>query len=65
MSTFIDPFAPARRAGGAPATPQPPAGQPRDPERMTKAELVGWADELGLSTAGTRADLVARILAAV
>lgn len=72
---FVDPFAPVARASttrgrtATPATPapgpQPSAGEPRNPERMNKAELVEWARELGLPTGGTKAELVDRIRGAV
>lgn len=73
-SRFVDPFRPQARAGDLgrtpaatpePPTPQPAAGETRDPERMNKPELVTWARELGLSPSGTKAELVARIRAAV
>lgn len=72
---FVNPFAPAARAGDrgrtpapadAPAPkPQPPAGETRAPERMNKDELIAWAKQLGLRTSGTKAELVARIRDAV
>lgn len=72
---FRDPFAPAARvgdrgrtpapAGQATPTPPPTDGTPRDPERMTKAQLVTWAEELGLATSGTKVELVSRIRGAV
>ena len=75
MSRFIDPFRPAARtgdrgrsstpAGQSTPTPPPTGGAPRDPERMTKADLVVWARHLGLSTAGTKPELVARIRGSV
>lgn len=74
MTRFVNPFAPIARAGAAgraprPADAPPPRPQPadgsRDPERMTKDQLTTWARELGLSTSGTKAELVARIRAAV
>lgn len=75
MTRFVNPFAPVARAGAAgrsprpvddpPPQPQPPADEPRNPERMTKDQLIAWARELGLSTSGTKAELVARIRAAV
>jgi len=64
MSKFVDPFAPAAKRPPHPK-PQPPAGEPRIPERMNKPELITWAKDLGLSTEGTKSELVARIRAAV
>lgn len=74
MTRFVNPFAPVARAGAAGRAPRPadappvrpqPADGMRDPERMNKADLIAWADELGLATSGTKAELVARIRAAV
>lgn len=71
---FRDPFAPVARAGnggraerpaGPASTPQPSTGEVRNPERMTKSELQGWADDLGLSISGTKPELVKRIRAAI
>lgn len=70
MTRFLgDPFTPVSRRGAPAPLPQPTgqaAGdEPRDPARMNKTELIAWADELGLSTKGTKTELVARIRAAV
>lgn len=68
-----DPFAPVARVGdrgrtarsAGPAAPQPPADEPRTPERMTKTELQAWADDLGLPVSGTKPELVKRIRGAI
>lgn len=61
-----DPFAPPPNAlTGAVAPPDPvdddEEGQ-RNLEDMTKAELVAAAEDHGVATYGTKADLIARLL---
>lgn len=68
MPRFIDPFAPAAGRKTPAPTPQPtgkPGEEPRDPARMKVVELRAWAKDLGLDDDGTKAELVARIRAAV
>ncbi|GAA0897718.1 SAP domain-containing protein [Pseudonocardia zijingensis] len=57
-----DPFAPHSRPNHHAAAPrQDGAGLPSGLDTMRKPELVALAEQRGLDTSGTRADLIGRI----